>query len=194
MTIPLKNNILYVFAVFLVFVSCRGKEIPKPRGYFRIDFPVKQYVMFDTTCPFVFEYPLYGRISFDIQDNPEPCWFNIEFPAYKSVIHVSYLPVNNNLAGLLKESNEFVYSHTVRADAITEQPYLNSDKRVYSMLYDIKGNAASSVQFTATDSTFHFLRGALYFYSQPAEDSLAPAIKFFREDIVHLIETLRWKP
>ncbi|NMC39919.1 MAG: gliding motility lipoprotein GldD [Bacteroidales bacterium] len=190
----LRNKTLYALVVFLAITSCRGKEVPKPRGFFRIDFPEKRYMIFDSDCPFNFEYPVYGKISNDVADNTKPCWFNIEFPGYKSVIHMSYLPVNNNLAGLLRESNEFVYSHTVRADAITEQPYRDTVNRVYCMLYDIKGNAASSVQFTATDSTGHFLRGALYFYSQPREDSLAPAIQFFREDIVHLIETLRWKP
>jgi len=61
------------------------------------------------------------------------------------------------------------------------------------MLYDIKGNTASSVQFYVTDSTKKFLRGALYFAVTPSEDSLGPVIRHFREDIVHLIETLKWK-
>ncbi|HEX2934063.1 MAG TPA: hypothetical protein VHO72_01805, partial [Bacteroidales bacterium] len=61
------------------------------------------------------------------------------------------------------------------------------------LVYDIKGNTASSVQFYVTDSTRHFIRGALYFEAQPNKDSLAPVIDFFRKDIIHLIETLKWK-
>ncbi|HBI81253.1 MAG TPA: gliding motility lipoprotein GldD, partial [Bacteroidales bacterium] len=59
--------------------------------------------------------------------------------------------------------------------------------------YDIKGNSASSIQFYVTDSSEHYLRGALYFRCQPNKDSLAPAIEYFTADVVHLIETLRWK-
>ena len=71
--------------------------------------------------------------------------------------------------------------------------YEDKEKSVYGVLYEIKGNAASSVQFYATDSTKHFLRGALYFNTVPNKDSLAPAIQFVEEDIIHLIETLSWK-
>jgi hypothetical protein len=38
----------------------------------------------------------------------------------------------------------------------------------------MQGNAASSTQFYVTDSTTHFLRGVLYFYSAPNADSLKP--------------------
>ncbi len=59
-------------------------------------------------------------------------------------------------------------------------------------LYDLKGNTASAVEFYATDSLRHYLRGSLYFDAEPNADSLAPVIDFFREDIMHLIETLKW--
>ena len=61
------------------------------------------------------------------------------------------------------------------------------------VMYDISGDAASSVQFYLTDSVRHFIRGALYFTLQPNSDSLSPVIEFFREDILHLIETLEWQ-
>jgi hypothetical protein len=44
-----------------------------------------------------------------------------------------------------------------------------------------------------TDSTKHYLRGSLYFDAEPNPDSLAPVVEFFRNDIIHLIETLKWK-
>lgn len=186
-------ELLSTMLILLLLFSCREKSIPRPRSYFRIEFPEKQYTYFDTICPFTFEYPAYGKISYDINGKVEPCWFNLEFPQYKATIHFSYKQINGNLAVILKESNEYVYTHTIKADAITEQPWFNKEKKVYGILYDIKGNTASSVQFFLTDSTKHFLRGALYFYVQPSEDSLAPVISFFREDIVHLIESFQWK-
>jgi gliding motility-associated lipoprotein GldD len=79
------------------------------------------------------------------------------------------------------------------ADDIIETPIYNPQNRVYGILYDIKGNTASSVNFYLTDSTSGFLSGSLYFDVQPNKDSLAPAINFFRQDIVHLINTFEWE-
>jgi gliding motility-associated lipoprotein GldD len=186
------NYVLLALAVCFQF-GCRDKSVPKPRGYFRIDLPAKGYRLYDTICPFIFEYPVYSRISYDVGKNSEPCWFNLEFPRNHAIIHFSYKVVNKNLPLLLKESNDYAYSHTIKADAITEQPWLNKDNKVFGILYDIKGNTASSIQFFLTDSTRNFLRGALYFSSEPNSDSLAPVIQFFREDIVHMIETFKWK-
>jgi gliding motility-associated lipoprotein GldD len=185
----------YLALIFLAssLAGCREKPVPKPRGYFRIDLPQKEYRTYDTTCPFLFEYPVYANVSYDVGKNSEPCWFNLEFPRFKAKIYFSFKPVKKNLGVLIKESNDYVYSHSVKADAITEQPWQNPDNKVFGILYDIKGNTASSIQFFLTDSTKNFLRGALYFSAEPNADSLAPVIKFFREDIVHLVETFKWK-
>jgi gliding motility-associated lipoprotein GldD len=69
----------------------------------------------------------------------------------------------------------------------------NPQNKVYGILYDLKGNTASAVQFYVTDSINHYLRGSLYFTAEPNADSLSPVINFFREDIIHFIETLEWK-
>jgi len=185
----------YLILIFLIFIQfgCREKTVPKPRGYFRIDLPAKEYRLYDTVCPFIFEYPVYGHISYDVGKNSEPCWFNLEFPRYKAIIHFSYKSLNKNLGVILKETYDYAYSHSIKADAITELPWKNTKSKVYGILYDIKGNAASSIQFFLTDSTKNFLRGALYFSAEPNADSLAPIIRFFREDIVHMVETFSWK-
>ena len=180
-------------ALFCILEGCGDNAVPKPRGYFRIDFPPREYQLYNANCPFIFEYPVCSNISYDVGTTIEPCWFNIEFPRYRAKLYISYKRISGNLAEIIQESHEFAYSHSVKADAITEQPWINSEKEVYGILYDIKGNTASSVQFYLTDSTNNFIRGALYFAATPEEDSLAPVIKYFREDIVHLIETLKWK-
>jgi gliding motility-associated lipoprotein GldD len=184
---------LIILTLLFNFNSCRESVVPKPKGYFRIDLPAKSYRLYDTLCPFIFEYPVYGQISYNVGKISEPCWFNIEFPNYKAKIHVSYKNINHNLESILKESYDLAYSHSIKADAINEQPWQNAEDKVYGILYDIKGNTASSIQFFVTDSTKNFLRGALYFSAPPDEDSLAPVIQFFREDIVHLVETFKWK-
>ena len=184
---------LFLIIVLIAFYSCKKKYIPKPRGYFRIDFPEKAYQMYQSDCPFIFEYPVYGEIQPDDMSISEPCWINIVFPDYNAKIYISYKPVKENLSELLEDARTFAYKHTIKADAINEKLFLAKRKKVFGTLYDIKGNTASSVQFFLTDSTKHFIRGALYFNAQPNKDSLAPVISFFSKDIDHMIETLEWK-
>lgn len=188
----LKLSLLLLAGLALVLWSCSNNAVPKPRGHFRIDLPEKEYTRFDSTCPFTFEYPVYSVIR------KEPgadryCWFNLEFPEYRGRLHLSYMDVSNNLKLLIDDAHTLAYKHSVKADAIEEKLWNNSEKNVYGIIYLISGNAASSVQFFVTDSLSHYLRGSLYFDTQPDKDSLAPVIDFFREDIVHLIETLEWE-
>ncbi|HRW20955.1 MAG TPA: gliding motility lipoprotein GldD [Bacteroidales bacterium] len=175
----------------LILGSCnKNKPSPKPYVYFRIDLPEKEYQEYEGECPYSFEYPVY---SYLYADSTESCWLNIYYPYHKATIYLTYKDVENNFRSHMEDSREFVYKHTVKADAISETFYEDYDKQVYGILYDIKGDAASSVQFFVTDSTQHFLRGALYFEFRPNTDSLAPVITSIREDIVHIFESLTWE-
>lgn len=184
--------LLYLLLVIpMFFVACHKKpSTPKPTAYFRIDQPAKEYQHYSDSCPFSFDYPTY---AFLIKDSLSSCWMDIYFPYNKATVYLTYKHLDNDLNIHMEESREFVYKHTVKADAISEVFYENKDNNVYGILYDIKGNAASSVQFFITDSTQHFLRGALYFDVPPNKDSLSPVITFIREDIIYLIESLNWK-
>jgi len=183
----------FLFAGLFIFVcSCRNNAVPKPRGHFRIDFPEKEYIEFDSICPFTFEYPVYSVINKE-PGMDEYCWFNIEFTDYKGRLHLSYMDVEDNLMLLTDDAHKLAYKHAIKADAIEEKLWINDDDNVYGIIYLISGDAASSVQFFVTDSLSHYLRGSLYFDALPNKDSLAPVIDFFREDVVHLIETLKWQ-
>jgi gliding motility-associated lipoprotein GldD len=179
--------------VALIFFSCGRTYTPKPTGYFRIDLPPHEYVSFSGDCPFSFSYPAFARIVDDKSTNAEPCWLNIELTGYNGNIHLSYKPVRNNFNELVEDTRNLVYKHTIKADAISERFYTSPDEKVYGILYEIKGNAASNVQFFITDSIRHFMRGALYFNVQPNKDSLSPLIQHFTADISHLMETFAWE-
>ncbi len=187
------KNISYIVLLIIILVGCGRSVTPKPRGYLRFDFPKKEYIKFDNNYPYSFEYPDYGKMVHDTDKNSEPYWMNIEFKPFKAKIHISYKNVNNNIAKYIEDSHTLAYKHSVKADAIIEELISNKNADVYGLIYDIKGNTASSVQFYVTDSLRNFLRGSLYFDSQPNKDSLAPAIDFFRKDIIHLIETFKWQ-
>lgn len=200
MAIKIKNNSLLLLLLATSLFGCKDTDIPKPKGHFRIDLPQRQYLLFDNKSdndrkrPFSFEYPAYGNLVFKAEGSDEPGWFNIEFPAYKAIIYLTYKDVNKDFEGLMEQTYTMnVKNHITKADAINEKVFSNPQNKVYGILYDLKGNTASAVQFYATDSLNHYLRGSLYFSAEPNADSLAPVIDFFREDIIHLIETLKWK-
>lgn len=174
--------------------SCQGNYTPKPRGYMRIDLPEKTYRTFDTTFPYTFEYPVYANVAIDNRQGSEPFWINVDFPGFKGKLHISYKKVDNDLAIYLEDARTFVVKHIPKADAIEDSLIYRPEDKVYGMIWDIEGSqAASPCQFFVTDSTGHFLRGALYFNFVPNNDSLAPVIGFIRRDILHMIETFHWK-
>ncbi|HNW56522.1 MAG TPA: gliding motility lipoprotein GldD [Bacteroidales bacterium] len=195
-----KINFIVLFILSAALFSCRDVAVPKPKGHFRIALPEKKYIGFGDQqgykkgMPLSFEYPEYGKLSFQNEKGEETGWLNIEFPAYKAIIYLTYKDVNNDFESLMEQTYKMnVKNHITKADAIDEKQFNNIENKVYGVLYDLKGNTASAVQFYATDSTKHYLRGSLYFAAEPNADSLAPVIDFFREDIVHLIETIKWK-
>lgn len=149
--------------------------------------------MLDSTMPYRFEYSKYAVIETDVSHQNEPNWINVLYPAYNARVHLSYKPVEGNLYDLLEDNIRLAYNHVVKADAIEEHLFINEDTHLYAMMFEITGDAASPLQFLATDSLRHFLRGSLYFQTAPNRDSLAPVIDYITEDVVHLIETLQWK-
>jgi len=196
---PLKSiaALFPVFLVFFILQACNNENYyPKPRGYFRIELPVHEYRPFDSTFPYRFEYPVYANITFDEYTKPDPYWMNIDYPAYKGKIHLSYKDVRKtSLEKLIEDSRAMVYKHAPKATGIKESKIVNRKYKIYGMAYTIEGrDVASPFQFYVTDSTTHFLRGALYFYTEPNNDSLQPVISFIIDDIDHLIGTLQWKP
>jgi len=185
---------LFVFFAVTSLFSCQQNFIPKPGSYFRIDFPEKEYKLYEGDRPIIFEYPVYGVFERDDGRLSEDGWYNIRFPKYKATIHLTYKTIDNNFDDFFEDQWRIVYNRiSMRADAIFEREYLNEEINVYGMMFDIHGDAASSVQFFVTDSIRHFLRGALYFTVSPNADSLAPAVAFFREDIIRIMESVEWK-
>lgn len=166
---------------------------PKPRGYFRINFPEKSYRIYDSICPYTFEIPVYARMNQDKHNGANPCWLNLEFPKYKATVYLSYNSVNNDIGKFLEDAHDIANRHQVKATGLDEITVLRDSAKVYGLVFDIAGNTASSVQFYLTDSTRHFLRGSLYFYSAPNIDSLRIVVDFIKKDILHLINTTSWK-
>jgi gliding motility-associated lipoprotein GldD len=177
----------------MFLIACTNDTIPKPRGYFRIDFPEKKYSSYtQTECGYTFELPSYSMINTDKSTDTEHCWLNIDFPMQRATIHMSYKNITNNLSQYTEDSRALAYKHTAKAEAIDEEYIHYPDKKVFGLIYHIQGNAASSLQFYLTDSVKSFVRGALYFNAVPNKDSMAPVSDFINVDISHIIETFHW--
>ena len=191
----MKNNLGYFvsgFCLILIMFSCQQNYTPKPPGYFRIDFPNKEYQLFDSNCPFTFEYPVYTVL--EQVDLHEYCRFNLNFPKYKGTIHLTYHKIDGNFDVFIEDNWSMIYKIIAqKADAVIPHIYSYPELNVHGTMYDISGDAASAVHFWVTDSINNFLKGSMYFSVRPNYDSLAPVINFFREDIIHLMETFKWK-
>jgi len=181
--------------IIILLSGCDSNYSPKPRGYFKIEFPEKKYEIYSAACPFSFMTPVYSKVLNDSSDQPQFCWLNVVYPQFNATIHVSYKPINteNTLFKLTEDSRKLAYKHTIKAEGISEALINKNASGVHGILYEIKGNTASSIQFYLTDSTNHFLRGALYFKEEPRIDSLQPVVNFIKQDIIKLLNTFEWK-
>ncbi len=188
------QSVKYIF-LLLIFVlhACGKSYTPKPYGYFRVDLPENSYHEFSSAfSPYSFDISTLAKVT--TYKNPEKkYWIDIVYPRLNATIYCSYFIINHNLQQLSEDSRKFVYDHSIKADGISERVYSNADEKVYGILYELKGNTASSAQFVLTDSVKHFLRGALYFENVPNKDSIAPMADFVKKDIERLMESFRWK-
>jgi gliding motility-associated lipoprotein GldD len=186
---------LILIAIFVAACGASEDFSPKPRGYYRINFPKKQYQDYTEGCPFTFQYPTYSAIESDKSANAKPCWQNIQYLQFNATLHLSYEPIKTKkeFNELIEDAHKLSFKHTVKATSIDEGVIAYPDRNVYGIYYTIEGNAASSAQFFLTDSTHHYLRGALYFNSEPRLDSIQPVLNFIKKDVDVMIKTFRWK-
>jgi gliding motility-associated lipoprotein GldD len=195
------NKYSAAFAVLLtlfVIYSCNGDYTVKPRGYFKITLPEHQYQLFDREgYPYTFEYPVYADVVKDtlfFDEEPEnPWWINIDFPGLNGKIYISYKEVGkNSFDKLVDDAFKLTYKHTSRASNIQDS-VIYTPEGVTGLYFWVEGNAATGKQFFLTDTTKHFLRGALYFDATPTSDSLRPVNDFLEVDMKHLINTFKWR-
>lgn len=177
-----------IFVLVLSSLSCKKEALPKPTSHLRLDYPIAEYIRFDSNCNYTFDVN-----SKAIVKQKGNCNFEINYPKMKATVYLTYKPVQNNINALLRDAQKLTYEHVIKADDILEQPYLNNNKKVYGMFYQVNGNAATNTQFYVTDSTKHFVAGSVYFYAKPNFDSIMPASSYVKNDMQNLMESLNWK-
>jgi gliding motility-associated lipoprotein GldD len=182
-------------ALLVVFVmACRRDYLPKPLGYNRLVLPTHEYIALPDSLPYSFEYSAHARLLADTSRIRESFWVEIYYPDLKSNIHITYKTIPNQQ--LLKEYFDDAFTltakHQIKAYAINEVITTTPSGKT-AVIAELEGEVPSQFQFTVTDSVNNFMRGALYFETKVANDSLLPTIQYMKDDMMHLINTLRWR-
>jgi gliding motility-associated lipoprotein GldD len=191
-------KILSLLLFIAIMWGCNSPYTYKKKGYFNIEFPEKKYQSFDQPgYPYTFEYPVYANVIKDsvfFGDKAEEYWINIDFPLFGGRIYVSYKPVDrDNFDTLVNDAFKMVHKKHDEISTGIDDSLMRTPNSVEGIYFSLKGNTATANQFFLTDSTHHFLRGALYFDAAPNEDSLRIVNDFLKQDLQHLINTLKWK-
>lgn len=181
------------------FWACnRPYNVSKKRGFYRIDFPAKSYRLFNQPgYPYQFEYPVYAQVVKDstfFEDQAGDWWINIDVPAMHGRIYISYKEIGpqNSFDSLIRDGYRLAYQQHVDVASRIDDSLMLTPNGVEGVYFSLGGNTATANQFFLTDSTKHFLRGALYFDATPNADSLGIVNDFLKKDLLHLINTLRW--
>ncbi len=185
-----------IIMTMVVFMACKDKSFtPKPHGYPRIYYPAKNYQLFDTAAPFSFLYPTYAFINTKDEIGWQKYWYNVNYMPFNATLHLSYKSFDNRsqFDSLFDDTRKLAYKHTIKADEIEEIEVQNPTTGTSGIIYDLKGNTATNLNFYISDGKHHFLRGALYFNEKTTNDSILPVFNFLRQDILKMIETTKWK-
>ena len=186
--------ILLSFLSFLLF-SCEKTFTPKPRGYHKIELPPHTYKILDSTQPFQILYSDAAIITKHNSIFSEKHWIDINYPKFGATIQLTYKDLtdkNNKLFELISDAHKLTDKHQVKAFSIESSQFrINNGNTAH--VFELEGEVPSQLQFYTTDSSKHFLRGALYFKTGQKNDSLSPVIEYVKIDMVKMLSKLIWK-
>jgi gliding motility-associated lipoprotein GldD len=191
----LLKGVLILLSVYIISCSSNDNYVPKPHAYPKLALPPKRYFQFESKdCPFSFQIPRYSIMLPD-ENSKGKHWYNLHFPTLNATLHFTYYEFKNwkDFDTLVSDSRSLVNKHLQRAEDILEEPVTNLNPKVPGLIFHIQGNTATNLNFFTTDSSKHFLRGALYFNKQTQADSIYPVFKFLEQDVNEILKTFVWK-
>lgn len=168
---------------------------PKPKGYHHIELPPHEYVLTPDTLPYIFEYSAHARLLNDTSFVAERYWMEIYYPVFTANIDVSYKRIRSpkDLRDYVNDCYKLAQKHNIRAESI-EEVITKTPNGMTAVMYQLEGDVPTTFQFYVTDSVKHFFRTSLYFPTSQKNDSLDPLIRYTTQDMIHILNTLRWNP
>jgi gliding motility-associated lipoprotein GldD len=185
---------VFMAGALLALTGCNEDYSPKPKGYNRIDLPEPAYQPLQQQHPYHFEYSKYAKVLQDSSGIAQPHWIDLYYPRFQANVQLTYRPIHNNpkaFAAMVEDARKLTSKHQIKAYAI-EESEIRTPTGLKASVFELEGEVPSQFQFYVTDTTHHFFRGALYFRTATANDSLAPVINYLKKDIIHLLNTLKW--
>ncbi|WP_162428440.1 gliding motility lipoprotein GldD [Pontibacter pudoricolor] len=182
-------------ALALAIVSCGTEYTPKPKGYNRIDLPAQTYQPLNAQHPYSFEYSSNAKVRPDSSRIAQPHWLHIIYPSLGADVQLTYKDIQGSdkiLNDLVEDARKLTGKHQIKAYSI-EETEVKTPTGDMASVFELEGEVPSQFQFYVTDSTKHFLRGALYFRTATQNDSLSPVIEFIKHDVIHMLNTLKWQ-
>ena len=168
---------------------------PKPKGYNRIDLPAHRYQMLPVGHPYTFEFSREAVVRRDSSYLAQPHWLNIYYPRLQANVQITYMDVARDRRlynKMMEDARKLTGKHQVKATAIDER-IVQTPNGMRASVFELQGEVPSQFQFYTTDSTRHFFRGALYFRTATANDSLAPVIEYVKRDMMQMLNTLKYQ-
>jgi len=191
------KNICLVASFFCLF-SC-GTEpdvfTTKPRAYHRIELPPAAYQAIDQDLPYQFEHSIHAmlkpHVSF-ITEN-EYYWMDLYYPDFQATIHLGYKMINDQKAyeNFVNDAHKLAGKHIEKATKMSDF-IIKTPSGFQATVFELSGNLPTPFQFFFTDTTTHYLRGALYFNYADKNDSIAPIIEYIKHDMIHMLNTMRF--
>ena len=178
----------------LLCLACETNWLPKPPGYNRIDLPKHEYKRLEAGYPYQFDFSTQSQVEADSFNLTEKDWINLNYKKLGAKVHLTYKKIDQNTDFQVLSNDAFnlTAKHQIKAYGI-EEVVLLTPNGYSAVVAELTGEVPTQFQFFVTDSTTHFLRGALYFNTALKNDSLAPVIEYIKIDLAHLINTVTFE-
>lgn len=188
------KKLLALPLILLGLSSCESNWLPKPTGYNKIDLPRHSYQPLGGDYPYQLDFSTASQVEPDSFNLAEKAWINLNYRDFGAKVHLTYKKIgknDNDFQTLSNDAFKLTAKHQIKAYGI-EEGILLTPNGYTAVVAELSGEVPTQFQFFVTDSTDHFLRGALYFNTAMKNDSLAPIIEYIKIDMTHLMNTVKF--
>ncbi|MDO8965582.1 gliding motility lipoprotein GldD [Algoriphagus sp.] len=188
------KNLLILLLLLAGMTSCEKAWLPKPPGYNKIDLPKHAYTRLIGEYPYQLDFSTSSQVEPDSFNLKEKAWINLNYQDFRAKVHLTYKKIdgtNTNFEKLSNDAFKLTAKHQIKAYGI-EEGVLITPNGYTAVVAELSGEVPTQFQFFVTDSTNHFLRGAVYFNTAMKNDSLAPVIEYIKIDMTHLMNSVKF--